>query len=173
MPSIAVGEILEAVPALLDAVQGGKIMRLISDPAGPLSKAKAGGVLGSARGENGIVQNLSFQGGPGECAYRCGSGRCVSDRERCDAPVLPQHDHQAARVTTARHGKIKEWLRGEELAEVESAEQTCSDIAAHMSAGTPLRQADLVKLNNAQRRAAKDSTHATIWIHSQTRSIKP
>jgi hypothetical protein len=149
VPPVAVGAILEAVPDLLDAVQGGKIMRLISEPVGPLTKAKAGGVLGSVRGEDGIVQNLRFQGDP----------------ENVRIVAAPAAAFQIASAVTLQYylntitkqleslqrgvGDIKEWLRGEELAEVESAGQSCSDIAAHMSAGTPLNAADLVKLNNA------------------------
>jgi hypothetical protein len=169
VPPIPVGEILETVPDFLDAVRGGKIMRLISEPAGPLTKAKAGGVLGSVRGEKGFAQNLRYRGPP----------------ENVRVVAAPAAAFQIASAVTLQYylntitkqleslqrgiGDIKEWLRAEELSDVESAEQSCSDIAAHMSAGTPLNAADLVKLNDAhsagRRRFAAARTRLETLAH--------
>ena len=171
VPPIAVGEILKAVPDLFDAVQGGKIMRLISDPAGPLTKAKAGGVLGSARGDKGIIQNLRFKGNP----------------ENVRIVAAPAAVFQIASAVTLQYylntiteqleslqrgiGDVKEWLRGNELAEVETAEQSCSDIAAHMSAGTPLHAADLVKLNDAHNVGRRRFAAARARLETLARQI--
>jgi hypothetical protein len=149
VPPIAIAEILHAAPDLLNAVRGGKVMRLISDPVGPLTQARAGGVLGSVRGEKTIVQNLRFEGGPKDVRVIAAPAAAF---QLASAVTMQYYLNTITKqLESLQHGigDVKEWLRGEELAEVESADQSCADVASYLSAGATLHTADLVKLNDA------------------------
>lgn len=148
VPPIAFGQILETVPDVARALKGGEIMRVVSRPAGPLWKVD-GGVLGTVRDEKGIVGHVRFAGDP----------------ENARVVAAPAAAFQIASAVTLQYylntitkqleslqrgiGDIKEWLAADADAELEGAEQSCSDVARHLAASRPLREADLVKLNDA------------------------
>jgi hypothetical protein len=148
IPPIAFGQILETVPDVARALKGGAIMRVVSRPAGPLWKVD-GGVLGTVRDEKGIVGHVRFAGDP----------------ENARVVAAPAAAFQIASAVTLQYylntitkqleslqrgiGDIKEWLAADADAELEGAEQSCCDVARHLAASRPLREADLVKLNDA------------------------
>jgi len=148
VPPIAAGAVLQAVPDVFRAMQGGKIMRLISDPEGPLNKATGGGVYASVRVESGF-DNLRFRRGPENVRVVAAPAAAF---QVASAVTLQYYLNTiTAQLESLQRGvrDLKEWHQAEEQAEIESAEESCSEIGALLSAGTPLDTSDVVKLNDA------------------------
>lgn len=148
VPPVAVDRILQAAPDVIAAVHGGKIMRVIGGPSGPLWKVD-GGVLATVRGEKGIVGHLRFDGPPKDVRIVAAPAAVF---QVASAVTLQYYLNTiTSQLESLQHGiaDIKELLSTDERAELEAAEQSCADVARHLAAGTALRSDDLVKLNNA------------------------
>jgi hypothetical protein len=148
VPAIAIDRILQAVPELAKAVRGGKIMRVIGGPSGPLWEVD-GGVLATVRGEKGIVGHLRFDGPPKDVRVVAAPAAAF---QLASAVTLQYYlDTITNQLESLQFGiaDVKEWLSAEARAELDAAEQNCADIARHLTAGATLRVDDRVKLNSA------------------------
>jgi len=146
--AIAINRVMQAAPELAKAVRGGKIMRVIGGPSGPLWEVD-GGVLATVRGEKGIVGHLRFDGPPKDVRVVAAPAAAF---QVASALTLQYYLNTiTSQLESLQFGivDIKEWLSTEARAEIDAAEQGCADIARHLAAGTSLRADDLVKLNQA------------------------
>jgi hypothetical protein len=150
-PQIAADRIFQAAPDVARALRGGKIMRLISEPAGALTQAKQGGVYGSVHDGRGFLQNLVFEGGPANVRIVAAPAAAF---QIASAVTLQYYLNTiTSQLEALQHGlsDIKAKLNREERAELEAAEASCADIGCHVEQGIRLRTDDQVKLDDAHK----------------------
>lgn len=148
VPMLAIDQLLKAAPDVATAVHGGKVMRVIGGPAGPLWQVD-GGVLATVRTDKGIVGHLRFAGPPEDVRVIAAPAAAF---QLASAVTLQYYLNTITKQLESLQrgiGDIKHRLADNERAEIEAAEHSCSDVARHMAAGSRLRTDDLVKLNAA------------------------